>query len=56
MTPAAKRLLEMTPEEITEEWIRRQREARDKGEPHYTVLRESNRRGKIVATIDGPVE
>ena len=42
----------MTPDEITEFWVRRQRWLRDNGHAHYSVLRNSDREGAIVATVD----
>jgi len=53
MTPETLRILSLTPEQVTAEWIERQRADREAGRPHYTVLRNSDRRGAIVATIDG---
>ncbi len=42
----------MTPDEIQDFWIRRQRWLRDQSESHFTVLRNSDREGAIIATID----
>lgn len=36
---------------VTGLWIARQIIARENGEPHYAVLRNSDKRGKVVATI-----
>ena len=47
------RIRQMTDAEITAYWIARQCAKRDEGRPHTTVLRNSDRRGEIVATIDG---
>ena len=42
----------MTPGEITDYWIRRQRYLRASGQGFYTRLRNSDRAGRVVATID----
>lgn len=43
----------MTSSEIADYWVRRQQYLRASGQAHYTTLRNSDKRGEIVATIDG---
>ena len=35
-------------------WAADQRAKRERGDPHYTVLRESTRAGRVIARIDDP--